>query len=82
MADKELIRIEKDGNVLEMDERRFRLFYQNVGYKRVVENEEGEKITMASNKDEIVTALVEAGIEHDPKQKKEDLLKLLNGEGE
>ena len=80
MAEQELIKIEKDGNVLEMDERRFRLFYQSVGYKRVVENDEGQKITLQSKKEEIESALVEAGIEYDPKDKKEVLLKLLQGD--
>lgn len=80
MAEQELIKIEKDGNVLSVDERRFRLFYQSVGYKRVVENDEGQKITMQSKKEDIVSALVEAGIEHDPKDTKEELLKKLEGE--
>ena len=80
MADKDLIRIEKDGNQMEVDERRFRLFYQSVGYKRIIENDEGQKITMQSKKEDIVSALVDAGIEYDPKDTKEELLKKLQGD--
>lgn len=76
----ELIKIEKNGNVLEVDERRFRIFYKGVGYKRVVENEEGEKLSMKSTKAEIVAELEKREIEHNPEDKKEDLLKLLEGE--
>jgi hypothetical protein len=80
MAEQELIKIEKNGNVLEVDERRFRIFYKGVGYKRVVENEEGEKLSMKSKKEEIVAELEKREIEHNPEDKKEDLLKLLEGE--
>lgn len=80
MAEQELIKIEKNGNVLEVDERRFRIFYKGVGYKRVVENEEGEKLSMKSKKEEIVAELEKREIEHNPEDKKEDLLKLLGGE--
>lgn len=80
MAEQELIKIEKEGNVLEVDERRFRIFYKSVGYKRVVEDEEGEKITMKSTKADIVAELEKREIEHNPEDKKEDLLKLLEGE--
>lgn len=76
----ELIKIEKNGNVLEVDERRFRIFYKGVGYKRVVENEEGEKLSMKSTKADIVAELEKREIEHNPEDKKEDLLKLLEGE--
>lgn len=80
MAEQELIKIEKNGNVLEVDERRFRIFYKGVGYKLVVEDEEGEKISMKSTKADIIAELERREIEHNPEDKKEDLLKLLEGE--
>lgn len=80
MAEQELIKIEKGGNVLEVDERRFRIFYKPVGYKRVVEDEEGKKLTKKSTKAEIIAELEKQEIEHDPEQTKDELLALLGVE--
>lgn len=80
MAEQELIKIEKNGNVLEVDERRFRIFYKGVGYKRVVETEDGVKLTKKSTKAEIIAELEAQQIEHDPEQTKDELLALLGVE--
>lgn len=76
----QLIKIEKNGNVLEVDERRFRIFYKGVGYKRVIKDEEGKKLTKKSTKVDIIVELEAQGIEHDPEQTKDELLALLGVE--
>lgn len=70
MAEKELITIERDGNELEVDERRFRLFYKPLGWVRQTVKE----LTKA----EVVEELKKREMDFDPKAKVADLRSLLD----
>lgn len=70
MAEKELITIERDGNELEVDERRFRLFYKPLGWVRQTVKE--------STKAEVVEELKKREMDFDPKAKVADLRSLLD----
>ncbi|WP_214849000.1 hypothetical protein [Exiguobacterium sp. s138] len=71
MAEKqELITIERDGQELEVDERRFRLFYKPLGWVRQTVKE--------LTKTEVIEELKKREVNFDPKAKVADLRSLLD----
>lgn len=72
MAKQELFTIERDGQELEMDERRYRLFYQPLGWVR----QTVKQLTKA----EVVEELKKRDVNFDPKDKVADLRELLDAE--
>jgi len=71
MAKEELFTIERDGDELQIDERRFRLFYQPLGWVR----QSVKQLTKA----EIVEELKKRDVNFDEKQKVAELRALLDG---
>lgn len=71
MAKEELFTIERDGDELQIDERRFRLFYQPLGWVR----QSVKQLTKA----EIVEELKKRDVNFNEKQKVTELRALLDG---
>lgn len=69
-----MIEIIKDGKVIQATEKAYRVVYKGLGYKPY--NPELDDIT----KDEIMARLDEEGIEYNPRDRKEELYKLLQKE--
>lgn len=70
MAEKVLITIERDGQELEVDERRFHLFYKPLGWVRQTVKE--------LTKTEVIEELKKRELNFDPKAKVADLRSLLD----
>lgn len=69
-----MIRVKKGDKIIDVTEKAYRVVYKDVGYKPY--NPELDNIT----KDEIMAKLDEEGIEYNPRDRKEDLYKLLQKE--
>lgn len=96
MADKLVIIKKEGKKALEVSERLYRVYYKGLGYKlaeaddvKVVDDndqkpeaDEGDQETALDEltKAQIVERLKEKGVEHNPRDTKEVLLKLLEGE--
>lgn len=69
-----MIRVKKGDKVIDVTEKAYRVVYKGYGYRPY--NPELDAIT----KDEIMAKLDEEGIDYNPRDRKEDLYKLLQKE--